>query len=408
MNATTQHLPGCPSTQPTSPLQSTNDERPKVANIFRRHGDEYRSLHSLSSEQHRLLNDIQLCRTAYLGGYLYACPNPDCSFEQPRYNSCNNRGCPNCQALAQAKWIAQRTDRILPVGHHHVVTTLQSQLRPFAHSHSREIYELLFSATSKTLMTCAEIFGFRIGVTAVLHTWTRENLRHPHIHCVVTAGGLTFDDTTWIDRSHYLFPEALMKKIFRDNILIGLEKLRQSGINPPTGTWNNLIASIPPKGVIFIEAPLGTSTHVISYLGRYVNRIAISDQRLVSVTDTAVTFRTNGDATVTIPPLEFIRRFLLHVLPHRFRKIRHIGLYAPSNVNTRLERARELLASRHTPTQPPASDDVTDNPDAVSQAQDEPWVQLLASLTGHDPLLCPRCGRDRLLRRHRLPRGRSP
>jgi hypothetical protein len=297
-----------------------------------------------------------------------------------------------------------------------VVTTLPPQLRPLARFHPREIYDLLFSATANTLLPLATELGFRLGVTTVLHTWTREGLLHPHVHAIVTAGGLSFDDTTWIDRSRYLFPEARMKAIFRAKILAGLDNLRRSGIDLPANTWNDLFASLPPKHkwVLFIEAPLGTSTQVVvEYLGRYVQRIAISDQRLISITDVAVTFRTRGNATVTISPFEFIRRFLEHALPSGLRKIRHFGLYAPSNVTVRLEQARQILSRSptSTPTQPATSDDVSDTVNADSQIQDkpciqdEPWVQLLASITGHDPLLCPCCKKARLERKCRLPRS---
>ncbi len=397
-----------------SPFQRDRNDRPKVVDVFRRHGDDYLHDHALSSDQRRLLFDMLLCRTSFLGGYLYKCSDPDCSFEQPRYNSCNNRCCPNCQALAQAIWIAKRTDRILPVGHHHVVTTLPPQLRPLAHAHPRECYDLLFSATAGTLLTLAKELGFRIGITAVLHTWTRELKFHPHVHVVVTAGGLSFDDKTWIDRSRYLFPQAQMKAIFRSNILAGLDKLRRSGLRVPGDVhschpdpWRHLIESLPPrrKWVLFIEPPMGTSSHVISYLGRYVHRIAISDQRLVAISDSAVTFRTRGDSTLTLSPTEFIRRFLMHALPSRLRKIRHFGLYAPANVNGRLELARQINSPRPALATAPALTAPSEPTDIDHQEQEEPWVQLLASLTGNDPLLCPLCKKSRLERGRRIPRS---
>lgn len=382
--------------------------------MFRRHGDEYRRGHALSSDQYRLLNNLQQCRTSSLGGHLYKCRDPACSFEQPRYNPCNNRGCPNCQALAQAVWIAQRTDRILPVGHHHVVTTIPPQLRPLAHAYPRQCYDLLFSATADTLLILAREMGVRLGITAVLHTWTRELTYHPHIHAVVTAGGLAFDDINWIDRSSYLFPQARMKAIFRSKILAGLDRMRRDGLRIPgqakghhSDPWHHLIESLPPrrKWVIFIEPPLGTSSHVIEYLGRYVHRIAISDQRLVAITDDDVTFRTRGEATLSLPPKEFIRRFLMHALPSRLRKIRHFGLYAPANVNDRLERARKILSPQAVPASPAMDVVHSEPPEQGGNDQEEPWVQLLSTLTGKDPLLCPLCRRSRLERVRRIPRS---
>lgn len=404
----------CSGDHGASPFQREPNGRTKVVDVFRRHGDEYCRSHALSSDQYRLLNNLQQCRTSSLGGHIYKCSDPDCTFEQPMYNSCNNRGCPNCQALAQAVWIAQRTDRILPVGHHHVVTTLPPQLRPLAHAYPRQCYDMLFSAAAETLLVLAKEMGGRLGITAVLHTWTRELTFHPHIHAVVTAGGLAFDDRNWIERSRYLFPQARMKAIFRSKILAGLDRMRRDGLRLPgkapdshSAPWQHLIESLPPrsKWVIFIEPPLGTSSHVIEYLGRYVHRIAISDQRLVAITDEAVTFRTRGDATLSLPPKEFIRRFLMHALPSRLRKIRHFGLYAPANVNDRLERARKILSPQPVPDSPPVDIGPSGPTKQDCNDQEEPWVQILSSLTGKDPLLCPLCGRSRLERARRIPRS---
>jgi hypothetical protein len=382
-----------------------------VIDIFRRHGEEYREKHSLTPEQDRVLRDMQRCRTAALGGHLYVCPN--CDFKKPQYHSCRNRHCPNCQALAQARWIQARTQRILSVGHHHVVFTLPSQLRPLARLHPRQVYGALFQSASDTLSTLAkDVLSAQLGVTAVLHTWTRKLLFHPHLHCIVTSGGLTADSQQWTKRTGYLFSVHRMKALFRIRLLHHLNRLRNLGnlcLPEEEGTddhtaWDRIIDSLPPKKkwVIYIQSPFEHSTHVLKYLGRYTHRVGISNQRLVSIDDHFIRFRTHGSDTISLSPDEFIRRFLLHVLPSGFRKIRHFGLYAPANVNTRLATAQTLIG---------AGDMDTENTKASSPQQgsssQETWSDLLATLTGHDPLLCPACGAARLISQP-IPRAHGP
>ena len=362
--------------------------RPSVVDIFRRHAEEFQAQHPrLSPEQARLLRDVMVCRTAALGGHLYVCDS--CGHELPVYNSCRNRNCPNCQALEQARWIEARKARVLPTGHHHVVFTLPSELRPLAKQHPRLVFDLLMNAVRETLTVLPrEHLGLQLGVTAVLHTWTRELLFHPHVHCVVTAGGLTLDGARWVDRKGFLLPVALLKAFFRGRVLHHLDHFRAQGT---TGLdhdqWQKLIRSLPrtKKWCIHIEQPFGRSTHVLEYLGRYTHRIAISDFRLVDVQDDAVRFRTHGDDSISLPPLVFIKRFLQHVLPRGHHKIRHFGLYAAANVRGRLTVAHALLGDgdRDTPEEQP----------------DEIAVELLLRLTGEDLLICPVCGDGRMVRR---------
>ena len=376
---------------------------PSLLDVFREHGPAYRASHALSREQSRLLHAIQVCRTAALGGRLYVCDQ--CGVELPLYNSCRNRHCPGCQALDQARWIEAREERILPVGHHHVVFTLPAELRPLARGAPREIYALLFEAASHTLALLArETLGAQLGVTAVLHTWTRELLFHPHVHCVVTAGGLSKDGERWVDRSRFLFPVARMKAVFRGRVLAGLERLRaESRIALDDAAWAALLLRLPKmrKWVVYIEAPFGRSTHVIRYLGRYTHRVAISDTRLLAYDARGVTFRTRGEDRTTLAPEEFLRRFLLHVLPHGFHKIRHFGLYGGQAVNGRLAAARKLLGDGDRDAAPKDDEEPQDPEDL------DGWVALVKRLTGEDPLVCPVCGRGRLAVRA-LPRGPPP
>lgn len=375
---------------------------PSLIDVFRDHGPAYRMKHPLSREQSRLLHATEVCRTAALGGRLYVCDA--CGAKLPLYNSCRNRHCPACQALDQARWIAAREERILPVGHHHVVFTLPEELRPLAIRAPREVYGLLFEAASATLELLArEMLGAKLGVTAVLHTWTRELLFHPHVHCIVTAGGLSLDGSRWVERTRFLFPQARMKAVFRGHILAGLERRRNEprlALDEPA--WSALLQRLPRKRkwVVYTEPPFGRSTHVLRYLGRYTHRVAISDTRLVSIDERGVTFRTRGDAKTTLAPEEFLGRFLLHVLPRGFHKIRHFGLYGGQAVNGRLALARRLLGEGDRAG--PLDDDPPDPEDL------ETWSVLVERLTGEDPLLCPICRRGRLISTAILPRGPPP
>lgn len=386
-------------------------EKFAVVDIFRDHRDKI-PVERLSYVQRKLIKDMVACRTAVLGGHLYSCR--ECGFEQPQYNSCQNRSCPNCQALKQAKWIAEREERILPVGHHHVVFTLPSELRVLVLYNQRKLLKLLFDSVSMTLKVLAkDLLGAQVAVTAVLHTWTRKLLFHPHIHCIVAGGGFVFhekvESAEWIDRTEYLFPVERMKGLFRAQFLAGLLKLRgekqirlpeEEKGNEDQSAWWRIIHSLPEKWVVNIKAPLGRSSYVLSYLGRYTHQIAISNKRMINITDNEVTFHVREGETCTLSVVEFMNRFLFHVLPHSFRKIRHYGLYAPSNVNGRLQQAREILSRT---VKENDSNDLADLSEAsleesVNDGNDDPkWVQQLQQLTGKDPLLCPRCKLTRMV-----------
>jgi predicted RNA-binding Zn-ribbon protein involved in translation (DUF1610 family) len=383
------------------------DGRPHLVEVFRRHASAYRAQHHLTPAQARLVGDMERCRTAELGGRKYRCR--DCGYEVPLYNSCGNRGCPQCQALAQARWIEARSARVLPVGHHHVVFTLPSELRSLARRHPRPLYDLLLQTAGGVLTSLSEErLGVRLGATLVLHTWTRELLLHPHVHCVVTAGGLTLDGKRWLDRKGFLFAVKQVRARFAARMLAGLDRLRQSGLrlDDDAGAdvlaWQSLFARLPrpARWVVYTEPPFGRSTHVLQYLGRYTHRVGLSDQRLVAVSDDAVTFRTRGDDTVTMAPMELMRRYLSHVLPAGLNKIRHVGLYAAVHVKGALATAHRLLGAGDQKPAVPAAE-----PPAP-----ETWDVLLERLAGVDPLACPQCGTGRLVLETLLlgPRSRGP
>jgi hypothetical protein len=364
--------------------------------------------------QVKVMRAIEACRTAVLGGHLDVCPA--CGEERPSYNSCRNRHCPKCQGLRQAKWVAQREARILPVRHFHVVFTVPAQLRPLAVGPTkRRFFELLFAAASSTLLELGEDpkrLGAQLAITAVLHTWTRQLEAHPHVHCVVSAGGLNGD--RWIHaRRDYLFPVKVMGKLFRGKLLAGVEEAWKRGDLLCPG-WREPGAFARLKDrlykipwVVFAKRPFGGATQVFHYLGRYTHRVAISNHRMVSMGEEGVRFTTRGDQTAVLPAERFIHRFLQHALPEGFVKIRHYGLLAPGNVNGKLETARRLLLAERKSKRVAA-------PRLIQpllalylsvfrpHAANLDWRTRLFLLTGVDPLRCRRCGAT--LERRPLPR----
>jgi hypothetical protein len=373
-----------------------NRPRFEVAEIFRAHGDAFRQSHVLTSAQRKAMWAIEHCRTAVLGGHVDVCA--DCGDERPSYNSCRNRHCPKCQALAQARWLERQRERILPTGYFHVVFTLPSQLGPIGRLNPKLLYGLLFEAASGTLLTLGrdpKRLGGLLGVTAVLHTWTRDLRFHPHVHCIVTGGALGTDEQgrpAWIDAGRrHLFPVKVLSKLFRGKLLAGLERARARGelvataeVEAPSAFAALLRQLHRTRWVTYCKRPFAGPDQVFSYLGRYTHRVGLSNARLLDVTDEAVTIATRGGATAAMAPDEFIRRFLLHVLPAGFVKIRHYGLVAASNLATRLEAARIALVGQTTQPRP--------EPPAVD------WRALLCALTGVDLACCVACGGTRVER----------
>lgn len=324
-----------------------------MTDVFRRHGEAFGASHVLTPAQHRVVRAIGACRTAALGGHMEVCDA--CGFERPAYNSCRNRHCPGCQAAAAHRWLAERLTRVLPTHHFHVVFTLPEELRHLALRNGAVVYDILLHAAALVLDTLGrQRLGAQLGVTSVLHTWTRAMLYHPHVHCVVTGGGLGSDGTRWVATSpHFLFPVAVLRKLFRGIVRRRLREAFDANTLDLGGScasiaapraFARLLRSIHRKRwVVYAKPPFSGARQVFAYLGRYTHRVAISDHRLVAVAEGAIIFRTKYGEQTTVTPTEFIRRFLLHVLPDGFHKIRHTGLYAATNVRTRLVRAHDLL-----------------------------------------------------------------
>jgi hypothetical protein len=377
----------------------------EIADVVRQHGAAFRRAHLLSREQHRALDAIEHCRTATLGGHVDVCR--DCGFERPAYNSCRNRHCPKCQSLAQARWVARRMQRLLPVGYFHVVFTLPAELRAIARRNGRLVFGLLMESAAATLVELGldpNRLGGMLGVTAVLHTWTRELSFHPHVHCIVTAGAFRADGERWVGGSaRFLFHVDVLGDLFRGKVLAGLRNARKAGDLHlgDEASKRRFDATIDKlyrtSWVVYAKRPFGGAEQVLRYLGRYTHRVGISNQRLSHIDDGSVTFRTKHGRSITLPSHEFLRRFLDHVLPRRFVKIRHYGLLAPAHATTTLERARVALDARCRRGAPCASPPSPATRREFGQSVD--WRELLLMLTGIDVTRCSECGSQRIEKR---------
>ena len=392
--------------------------RLEVADVLRVHGPAYRRAHPLSAQQAAVVRHLTQCRTAALGGHIDACDG--CGFTRISYNSCRDRHCPKCQATQREQWVQTRLQRLLPVPHFHVVFTLPDELNPLMLRNPAALYDLLFRAASRALLQLArdpQRLGAQIGFTAVLHTWGQNVLFHPHLHCVVTGGGLAPPQAPppeapppeapppeapqgerWVaSRQDYLLPVKVIGRLFRGKFLDGLQRLYDAGDLSFSGSTADLadpasFAQLRDRlyrkdWVVYAKPPFGGAAQVFRYLGRYSHRVAITNRRLLSMDDRHVTFRYKDYAdgqrwkTMRLTADEFIRRFLLHVLPKRFVRIRHYGLMAGRNVDGKLARARRLLTAdpNHGASQDDARPDRDARPDDAKAWKDP------------QPQRCPRC-----------------
>jgi hypothetical protein len=374
-------------------------DRPKfeVADVFRRYGDDYRQQHgaSMSVAQRRVMHAIEVCRTAVLGGHLERCDQ--CGHERNAYNSCADRHCPKCQSLARAEWLENRRSELLNTQYFHVVFTLPEQIAPIAYQNKKVVYGILFRATAETLRTIAadpKHLGAEIGFFAVLHSWGQNLLHHPHLHCVVAGGGLSPDGTRWIScRPGFFLPVRVLSRLFRRLFLeylikafdagkldffSSLEPLRERG-----AFFRHLAPTRATEWVVYAKRPFAGPEQVLDYVGRYTHRVAISNNRLLDIDGGKVTFRykdyrhDSQQKTMTLDADEFIRRFLLHVLPDGFQRIRYYGFLGNRYREQKLARCRQLLGM---PTcEPPALEATRDYRDRYEE------------LTGNSLRECPAC-----------------
>lgn len=385
----------------------------EVAHILRLYGESYRETHRLSRPQLRAMRAIEICRTAALGGHIDECDQ--CGVRTISYHSCRNRHCPKCQGLETRRWLQQRCGELLPVPYFHIVFTVPEELNPLALANPKWFYGLLFDSATKTLLEIAadpKHLGAKIGVLSVLHTWSQTLLLHPHLHCIVPGGGLSLDRQRWIaSREDFFLPIQVLARLFRGKFLAAVKEAWKAGrlllpetLRDPFAFLNLLDRLYGKSWVVYSKPPFGSPEQVLAYLARYTHRIAISNSRLIRLENGQVTFTYKDYSQggrrreMTLPAEEFIRRFLLHVLPERFVRIRYYGLLANRHRTGNLARCRELLAG-----------------EATASVQSEAWQARLARLTGKDPTLCPHCGRGHLRRvedlepvPHTGAAGRSP
>jgi hypothetical protein len=386
----------------------------EVADIFHRHGAAWRRANAghLSLGQLKVMSAIENCRSAALGGHVERCE--DCGHHRIAYNSCRNRHCPKCQGAAAKDWLAAREADLLPVGYFHLVFTLPAEIAPIAYQNKTVVYDLLFRAAAEALLTIAadpKHLGARIGTTAVLHTWGSAMIHHPHVHMIVPGGGISLDGTRWVPcRPGFLLPVRVLSRLFRRLFLAALAEAHAAGRLAFFGDLDSLcdrtvfaahLAPLRRKNwFVYAKPPFAGPAAVLAYLARYTHRVAISNSRLVRLDESGVTFRYKDYRrderaryrTMTLAPGEFIRRFLLHVLPKGFHRIRHYGLLASAGCKANIARARELIATPVPSADPLAEDDNTD--------------QAAGAATDHRPP-CPCCG-GRMIIVEIFKRGAAP
>jgi len=390
----------------------------EVADIFRQVGPSYREDHdtALSRGQRRVMSAIEQCRTTALGGHVEQCDS--CGHQRIAFNSCRNRHCPKCQSLVRAQWLEDRQTELLPVEYFHVVFTVPQEIAAIAYQNKTVAYDILFRATAETLRTIAgdaKHLGAEIGFIAILHTWGQNLLHHPHLHCVVPGGGIAPNGERWIScRPGFFLPVRVLSRLFRRLFIAQLQLAFDHGelqfFNSLEALRNRvafakyLAPASRAEWVVYAKPPFGGPKQVLEYLGRYTHRVAISNNRLREFSDGAVTFawkdyrHESRNKTMRLDAHEFIRRFLLHVLPSGFQRIRHYGLLANRYREVRLNQCRDLLAAPAPVVVPLDAEDYRDR------------YQRLTGVSLRD---CPHCGHGQMVRIETflpgtLPRGPPP
>jgi len=381
-------------------------DRPRweVGDVLRRYGDAFRQEHaaSLSTGQRRVMSALELCRTAALGGHLEECDK--CQYQRNAYNSCRNRHCTKCQCLARAQWIEDRQAELLDTQYFHVVFTLPEEIAAIAYQNKEVVYGILFRATSETLRTIAadsKHLGAEIGFFAVLHSWGQNLQHHPHLHCVVPGGGLSPDGTRWIScRPRFFLPIRVLSCLFRRLLIELLEKAYENGQLQFFSALKELqnrqlfLRYLEPlrhtKWVVYAKPPFAGPQQVLDYVGRYTHRVAISNNRLLDIDNDQVQFRYKDyrdgsqQKIMTLRAHEFIRRFLLHVLPDGFHRIRYYGFLGNRYRKEKLDKCRHLL-------------EMACPEENVPAVQSQDYRDRYEVLTGSSLRDCPVCHRGRMI-----------
>ena len=360
----------------------------EVQDIFNKYGDAYRSNHKLSRVQYKAMYAVENCRTSTLGGHIDICD--ECGHNQISYNSCRNRHCPKCQTLAKERWVDNQKNNLLNIGYFHVVLTIPSELNSLVFQNQKVMYNILFKSVSETLTELAsdkKYFGAKIGFTSILHTWGQNLMHHPHIHCIVPGGGLN-SIGKWINsRKKFFLPVKVLSRKFRGKFLYYFKqaqsKLEFYGDQKDFEndyTFKNLLNTLYYKEwIVYCKAPFKSASCVVEYLGRYTHRVAISNNRILEMKDANVSFKwrdyknNNKLKVMTVSADEFIRRFLIHILPQRFMKIRHYGLLGNRNKNTKLKICKQLTKT------------------PILLKEKTSILELLNTIIGRDITLCPKC-----------------
>jgi len=380
-----------------------------LADIFAEGYGAYCRKYGSTPLNHKIARAITSCRTDVLGGHLYQCPL--CDTQVPVYNSCRNRHCPRCQTGARKKWVQTREEELLPVPYFHGVFTIPLPLRPFALRNKKAFYSILFRSVNETLQQLAgtsRYLGASIGFIAVLHTWGQNLMDHPHIHCIIPAGGLSRSGKNWIScKNFFLFPFGPMKKLFLSKVLDYFKKGLADGSISLTGhlskyrnssELNKLLNQLyKAKWVIYVKQPFSSPLRVIQYLGNYTHRVALSESRLMHHDDQGVLFTYKDYADdakmkqMRLDSVEFIRRFLLHALPSGFMRIRHYGFFSNGTRKRNRERCEKIFTSikRKSASQPVVNQRI-------------PWHERIEKETGVNPLLCKKCQQAIMVVLHEL------
>jgi len=378
----------------------------EIADVFNQYGQAYIDKHNLSQEEIKVINSISSCRTSKLGGHVDVCDS--CGHLRISYNSCRNRHCPKCQGLLKEKWIEDRKKDLLPIQYYHIVFTIPNDLNDLALRNKNEIYSLLFKASAETLKELAsdpKHLGANIGFISVLHTWGQNLMDHPHIHCIVTGGGLSLNSKKWVSsKKNFFIPVKVISSLFRGKFMYYLKHKYYNNkfvfpgkINSlqKESNFQKLVDILYDKNwVVFSKPSFKNPKFVIEYLGRYTNKVAISNNRIIKMKNGKVTFKykdysdNNKTKFMTLDAFEFIRRFLLHVLPKRFVRIRYYGLLSNRFRKENLKLSRFLLnVFTNNIDKPPAK---------------ESWQEILFRLTGKDLSICPECGKGKMIRKNEL------
>lgn len=381
----------------------------ELQDVFQKHYPAYAASHDVPFGQAKAAQAIIDCRTNAYGGRVEQCPN--CDHTQVLYNSCRNRFCPKCQTIAKERWIDARREDLLPVPYYHVIFTLPDSLRVPVMQNQKVLYKILFDAVARTLQQLAadpKYLGVQLGFTSILHTWGQNLVFHPHIHCLIPSGGLTpYGTFKAAAHKEFFLPVAVISTVFRREFMALFQQAFDEGQLKFHGHISSLnrIARFGPfrhrlyskAWVVFVRHAFSGPEAVIEYLGRYTHRTAISNNRILKLENGMVTFswldyRDGNNKTMVLPAEEFIRRILRHVLPCHFMRIRHYGLLANRNRNTKLRRCQQLAGQIQ----------------SKARFKDLSTVEILTIILGRDVTLCPHCGEARMVSRLRIPSGHSP